>query len=98
MSILDQDLTAIFTDATMTVAVVAGAQATRGFYDRAQVVTDMGGAMVIDREPSLLIAAGSLTGLAVGLVVLVDGRPAKVRRILAEDDGRLQRLVIAEGA
>ena len=98
MSLLDDDVAALFADPLFSVKVQRGAATVRGYFDRAESMIPLEGANVIVREPSLLIPAGSLPGLTVGQALTVDGRATKVTRILDEDDGRTTRVMCAEGA
>lgn len=84
-----------FSEASATVAVTFGAITVTGLYDRVALqVFDGDMPTVIPDGESVHIVAGSLTDLAPGDSITVDGVSYKVLRILPYGDGAMERLAL----
>lgn len=93
------DLAAIFADSSVTVAVTFGtaptAQATRGIPTSSDEPEPDGlGGIVIVKRRYVIIAEGSLTGLADDLPITVDGKTYTIHGVRDWARGR-QRIVLA---
>lgn len=79
------------------VPVVYGAQSTVGIFDEndAPLAGAESSFDVNVRSSTVLIRAGSLTGLAADSAITVNGRNFVLRRLPLEADGKLQLLILA---
>lgn len=94
MAFGDTDIPYLFAD--MGVTVVMGAYSTKGFIDTAdELVTEGGAPGAIGKMIAVTIKTGSLSGLAVGSIITVDGTYYTVRERLQIDDGTLTRILCA---
>jgi hypothetical protein len=96
VSFLTDDLDALAADTGFTVPVVCGASSTRGWFDWTDTSSpDSSGFDVFIRQRSVLIRTGTLTGLANGVTVTVDGTSYVVHDLNHEGDGKTLRVVLA---
>lgn len=95
MAFGDADLPALFGD--LGVAVALGASTTTGLFDQGQVqrIAPESGLIENVTQTSVLIATGTLTGLAQDAAITVDGTVYRVRNWSPRDDGRLTEIVLA---
>lgn len=90
------DLKALYADTFLTVPVVFGAQATRGFLDWQDAPqTDASGEIVLVSQRTLTLRVGSLTGLANDSTLVVDGTSYTVHDLRRINDGRELQVVLA---
>lgn len=95
-SIIGADLTSIFADTTLTLAVNIGNSSTRGMFDQQDIVVQDGfGKDAQVRSTVVTIKKGSLTGIVADAVIVVDGVSYKVREQALSDDGLLQHIKVA---
>lgn len=90
------DVSSMLNDPFMSVAVVYGAQTTRGLLDRPGQIVSTSEGDVIASATSLTIQTGSLANIALDTAITVDGGSFKVRDVVKIDDGSLTRLDLIE--
>lgn len=95
MSQSADDLAAVFADASLTVPVVFGAQATRGILTITDESLSTGeGADVVGELTTCEIVTGSLTGLRLNQRLTVNGAKYSVQDTRRIEDGAITRLYL----
>lgn len=104
-SILAADLDAIFADPFFTSAVVFGAQSTRGMLEHSDFIKQDGAGFDVQVKMWVLsIRTGTLTNLAPGSTIVVDGTTYTIHDVSKHqvrsqfspmDDGQITEVVLA---
>lgn len=95
-SMIGSDVSSMLNDPFMSVAVVYGAQTTRGLLDRPGQIVSTTEGDVIASATSLTIKSDSLTNVTLDSPITADGGSFKVRDVMKIDDGTLTRLDLIE--
>ena len=87
------DITAMLDE--IGVSVTLGANETKGLVDYAdELVLETDVTASVGRMLAVTIKTGSLSGLAIGSALTVDGSPYKAREVLRIGDGALARILL----
>lgn len=96
LSLFGRQITAMLSGPMGRVMALNGRTAPCFLDDETTVIEDGTGAMVTRRTRSAIIKTGSLSGLADGISVTVDGTSYRVSGpLLTMDDGMLTRVLLA---
>ena len=95
MSILADDLAAIFTDTALSVPVILAGTTTRGFLHFADIpVADPVSGFILSSQLTVTIRAGALPGLVADNTLTVDGTSYRAREIRHKSHGKLLEVVL----
>jgi len=93
---VEEDLSAMMADASLTVPVVYGAVTARGFFDWEDVfVQDTVGGQVLTNQQVLTVKTGAIPGLADDTNITIDGTVYRIRTTQKVGDGKLTKVAVA---